>query len=258
MYYWPKDKSEAQFQFMDLISHLSINTEIFIVGNNCSGIRNVSRMFKKWIFLNKIDYARHSILFSGFLTKRTNFFLKDFYQTHIWNNLFIKSLPGVFGYKTIDAGSKLLASTFFPNSCYKEILDIGCGTGFLAVSVLNVLPNSIVSLIDDNVVALHCSQLTLNSNNFKGEVIRSNLYSNIFKKFDLIISNPPFHDDLKINFNIIEKIICNSRLYLKHSGELRFVTNRCFNYNLILKKYFKKFKILIKTNTYQVYQAFLN
>lgn len=243
---------------MNLMSHVKIDTEIFIVGHNSSGVKSALSILKKWIVLNKIDNAKHCILYSGVLKKRITFILDDFYKIHVWKNLFIKSLPGVFGHKKIDEGSKLLASTFISNSYYREVLDIGCGTGFLAVSILYYSPNSIVSLVDDNVAALHCSQLTLRANNFTGEIIRSDLYSNILKKFDLIISNPPFHDDLKINFKLIKNIIFKSRIYLKKSGELRFVTNRCFNYHLILKKYFKKYVTLKQTNTFIVYQAFIN
>ncbi|WP_261979372.1 class I SAM-dependent methyltransferase [Buchnera aphidicola] len=256
IYYWPKDKSEAKFQLMNLISYLKIDSEIFIVGNKTSGIKSSISIFKKWIQLKKIDNARHSILISGFLKRRKKFVLEEFYKTHIWKNLFIKSLPGVFGHKKIDEGSKLLASTF-SYSIKGSVLDVGCGTGFLSISILYFSPDAKVSLVDNDLAALQCSKLTLDANNLKGEIIYSNLYSNIFEKFDLIISNPPFHDDLKITFEIIKKIIFNAKKYLKSTGKLRFVTNRCFNYHFFLKENFKKYSILATTKTHKVYEASL-
>jgi len=256
IYYWPKNKSEAKFQMMNLISCLSINTEIFIVGNNSSGVRSASLIFKNWIQLNKIDSAKHSILISGLLKKKGTFILENFFQEHMWKKLIIKSLPGVFGYKKIDAGSKLLASTFSKYITGK-VLDIGSGTGFLSVSLLYCSPNSIITLVDNNIAALKCSQSTLDINNFQGKVVCSDLYSQISQKFDLIISNPPFHYDLKINFNIIEKIISNSRKYLTQNGELRFVVNNFLNFDFLLSKNFKKYYILKKNSKYKVYQAFV-
>ncbi|QCO70887.1 16S rRNA (guanine(1207)-N(2))-methyltransferase RsmC [Buchnera aphidicola (Macrosiphum euphorbiae)] len=256
IYYWPKDKSEAKFQLMNIISYFSIKTEIFIVGNNSSGVRSAPAILKKWIKLDKVDNAKHSILISGFIQNKIVFMLENFFKIHTWKNLIIKSLPGVFGHKKIDPGSKLLASTF-SNQITGKVLDIGCGTGFLSASLLYSSPNAILTLVDNNIFALKCSYSTLDSNKLKGEIICSDLYSNIFKKFDLIISNPPLHYDLKMNFNIIEKIIRCSIKYLKSKGELRFVTNSCFNYDGLLKKIFKKYCVLKKTNRYKVYQAFL-
>jgi 16S rRNA (guanine1207-N2)-methyltransferase len=105
IYYWPKDKSEAQFQLINLISSLKINTQIFIVGENSSGIRSAPLIFKDLITLNKVDNAKHSLLLSGFLKKQKKFILENFFKTHIWKNFSIKSLPGVFGHKKIDEGS---------------------------------------------------------------------------------------------------------------------------------------------------------
>ncbi|WP_315984407.1 16S rRNA (guanine(1207)-N(2))-methyltransferase RsmC [Buchnera aphidicola] len=256
IYYWPKDKLEATFQLMNIISSFPVDTEIFIVGHNASGVKSAPLIFQKWIKLDKVDNAKHSILFSGFIKKNIVFILEDFFKTHVWRDLIIKSLPGVFGHKKIDTGSKLLASTF-SNKITGTVLDIGCGTGFLSASLLYFSPNAILTLVDNDMSSLKCSQFTLDANKLKGDVVCSDLYSNVFQKFDLIISNPPFHNDLKIDFNIIEKMICCSRKYLTLRGELRFVTNNFLNFNILLKRFFKKFYILKKTSKYKVYQAFL-
>ncbi|AYN24738.1 16S rRNA (guanine(1207)-N(2))-methyltransferase RsmC [Buchnera aphidicola] len=256
IYYWPKNKSEAKFQLFHLLSHFPIESEIFIVGGNSSGVKSAKLILEESVKLKKIDNANHSILMSGIIFKKTKFILESFFKTHIWKNLIIKSLPGVFGHKKIDEGSKFLASTF----CKKingKILDVGCGSGFLSVSVLRKSPNCFLTMIDRKTSALISSQATLNANFFKGEVLSSNIYSNVFKKFNMIISNPPFHDDLKTNFNITKKIIFNSTKFLKKNGELRFVTNQCFSYDFYLKKIFSKFFIIEKNNKYKIYQAFL-
>lgn len=255
VYYWPKNKSEAYFQLCNLLSFFSIGSDVFIVGRNSSGVKSAKIILEKWIKLNKIDNACHSILMSGVLLRQTKFILKNFFKTHIWKNLIIKSLPGVFGYKKIDEGSKLLASTF----CEKirgKILDVGCGSGFLSVSVLRKSPKCSLTMIDKQKSSLVSSRATLDANSLNGEILLSDIYSNICKKFDMIISNPPFHNDLKINFNLTKKIILDSVKYLKKNSELRFVTNTCFNYDFYLKKCFKKFFIMKKNNKYKVYQAF--
>jgi 16S rRNA m(2)G 1207 methyltransferase (EC 2.1.1.52) len=40
IYYWPKNKPEAQFQLMNILSLLPLGTDIFVVGENRSGVRS--------------------------------------------------------------------------------------------------------------------------------------------------------------------------------------------------------------------------
>jgi len=255
IYYWPKNKSEARFQLCNLLSCFDIGTEIFIVGKNSSGVKSAIKILKKWTKLNKLESAKHSILFTGTLKYNTKFILQDFFKTHIWKGLYIKCLPGVFGYKKIDLGSQLLACTF-SKKMYGEILDVGCGSGFLSVSLLSQSPNSFVTMVDNKESAIISSRETLFSNQLTAKILSSNLYSSISNKFDLIISNPSFHNDLEVDFNTITKIILGASKHLKKRGELRFVVNSCFNYDILLKKNFKKFNTIKKTNLYKVYQAF--
>lgn len=256
IYYWPKSKLEAKFQLYNLLSCFSIGTKIFIVGHNSSGVKSAIKILEKWINLNKLESAKHSILLAGSLKYQTKFVLQNYFKTHIWENLYIKCLPGVFGYKKIDLGSQLLAYTFSKN-INGNILDIGCGSGLLSAYFLKKSPNACLTMIDNKESAIVSSQATLLSNQLTARVLSSNFYSNISNKFNLIISNPPFHNDLKTNFNIIKKMISDSVKHLEKRGELRFVVNSCFYYDYILKKNFTKYNIIEKTKFHKVYQALL-
>ena len=112
-------------------------------------------------------------------------------------------------------------------------------------------------MVDRKASALISSQATLDANGFNGKVLLSDVYSSIHKKFNMIISNPPFHDDLKKNFYTTKKIISESKNFLKKNGELRFVVNRCHNYDIDLEKIFSKFFIIDKNKRYKIYQAIL-
>ncbi len=69
IYYWPKNKPEAQFQLMNLLSLLPVGTDIFVVGENRSGVRSAEQMLADYAPLNKVDSARRCGLYFGRLEK---------------------------------------------------------------------------------------------------------------------------------------------------------------------------------------------
>lgn len=256
IYYWPKNKSEAEFQLQYLFSFFKKKSHIFIVGRNSSGVKSAELMLEKWVFLKKIDSAKHSILFYGSLYENTYFTLKNYFNYHTWNHLKIKTLPGVFGHKKIDLGSQLLISTFTDN-IIGNILDVGTGSGILSISLFNISKNIDLTLTDVNLASLLSCKINLSYNKINGNIFSSDLYSDVKKRFDLIICNPPIHKNLKLSLTTTINMITESINYLKPKGELRIVTNTFLSYDKVLSKIFNKYVILKKNNNFKVYQATL-
>ena len=78
-----------------------------------------------------------------------------------------------------------------------NILDIGTGSGNIAISIARKLPNSIISAMDSSMEALEIAKENARLN-FVGEKINFinesilNGYNYNAEKFDLIVSNPPY------------------------------------------------------------------
>lgn len=90
----------------------------------------------------------------------------------------------------------------------KKILDLGTGSGAIALSIASERNNAVVLGIDNNILALSVAienSKLLNINNVF--FLYSNWFSNITKNtFDIIVSNPPylsFSDFYCSNTNII-------------------------------------------------------
>lgn len=213
-------------------------------------------MLKNWIILKKIDTAKHAILFYGTLNENSHFQLKNYFNDHTLQNCKIKTLPSVFGHKKIDTGSKLLISTF-TNKMKGNILDLGTGSGIISILLANISNKINLTLTDINLIALLLCKINLFHHKINGNILSSNLYSNINKRFDVIICNPPIHRDLKISLKTIINMIQQSVNYLKKKGELRFVTNRFLSFDRILNDTFNKHTILKKNNYFKVYQAII-
>lgn len=256
IYYWPKSKQEAQFQLFNLLSLLPCGTEIFVVGENRSGVRSAEPMLEECCPLTKIDSARRCGLYHGRLEQQPAFELDDWWSSYEVAGVTVKTLPGVFSRDALDTGSQLLLSTF-SSDIKGKLLDIGCGAGVLA-SVLAVhFPKIKLTLSDVNAAAIEASRATLAANALEGEVITSNVYSDIQGRFDMIISNPPFHEGLQTSLHAAEMLIRGAAAHLQIGGKLRIVANAFLPYPNLLDAVFGSHEVLAQTGRFKVYQATL-
>lgn len=73
-----------------------------------------------------------------------------------------------------------------------KILDIGTGSGCIAITLNKLLDDSDVTGVDISSEALEVAKENNISNNANVKFIESDLFSNVNGKYDVIISNPPY------------------------------------------------------------------
>ncbi|MBD9644006.1 MULTISPECIES: 16S rRNA (guanine(1207)-N(2))-methyltransferase RsmC [Pantoea] len=254
VYYWSKNKPEAQYQLQNLLSLLPVGCDIFVVGENRSGVRSAEGMLEAWATLEKVDSARRCGLYHGRLDKQPTFDASSYGHTYQLEDLTIHTLPGVFSRDGLDIGSDLLLSTLTPHFRGK-VLDIGCGSGVLATVMAKVSPRVRLWLCDVHAAAIEASKATLAANELEGEVFASNVFSDVTGRFDMIISNPPFHDGLQTSLEAANTLIRGALKHLNSGGELRIVANAFLPYPQILDETFGNHEVLAQTGRFKVYRA---
>ncbi len=134
-----------------------------------------------------------------------------------------KSDNGVFSKNKIDYASLFLVKTFLNNKNreYNTILDIGCGYGFIGITISKLL-NKHVDMADINKRAVHLCKMNITDNEVDASVLESNIYENITNKYDLIITNPP----IRAGKEILLEFIKGGLERLNKDGELWFVINK--------------------------------
>ena len=138
---------------------------------------------------------------------------------------------GVFSKDKIDYGSRVLVETIIQQEKkYNNILDIGCGYGFIGI-VLGKLNEASVVFTDVNKRALHLCERNIKENKIKGEIVLSNAYENITETYDLIVTTPPIRAGKEVVLNIIR----DARKHLKEDGELWFVIRKDQGVKSIIK-----------------------
>ncbi len=254
VYYWPKNKPEAQFQLQNLLSLLPVDCDIFVIGENRSGVRSAEQMLAPWATLSKIDSARRCGLYHGRLSSLSAFDADSFWGEYTLDEQIIKTLPGVFSRDGLDIGSDLLLSTFTPHTKGK-VLDVGCGAGVLSTLLASHSPKVRLWLTDVSAAAVEASKATLAANQLEGEVFASNVYSDVTGRFDMIISNPPFHDGMQTSLDAAQTLIRGAAKHLNNGGELRIVANAFLPYPNILDETFGSHEVLAQTGRFKVYRA---
>ena len=76
-----------------------------------------------------------------------------------------------------------------------DIIDLGTGSGVIGLTLENKLSTNSVDLIDISKEALEVTKKNKDNLNSKANLIQSDFFNNINKKYDVIISNPPYIKD---------------------------------------------------------------
>ncbi len=105
------------------------------------------------------------------------------------------------------------------NSYFKEpkILDIGTGSGCIAITLEKLLHTK-VDACDISIEALAVARENNQRNKTNVEFIESDIFSNIHKKYDCIISNPPYISYEEEIMEVVKKNEPSIALYAKENG----------------------------------------
>ena len=107
---------------------------------------------------------------------------------------------------------KYIEKRFNDNSI--RVLDIGCGSGIIGITLKKKFPNATVDMIDISKDALVVARENAKELECDVNITQSDLFQNIDSKYDVIISNPPYiMDDEEI-----EEIVKNNEPHIALYG----------------------------------------
>jgi 16S rRNA (guanine1207-N2)-methyltransferase len=146
------------------------------------------------------------------------------------NDQLLYSKPGLFGWNKVDQGSAFLAEhlpAFFGRfrNTPRQILDLGCGYGYLSVAARQSVEANITAT-DNNAAAIAACSKNFLLAGIDGEVIAGDCAEHITEKFDAVICNPPFHQGFSTDNRLTQRFVTSCHQHLKTGGMALFVVNR--------------------------------
>ena len=175
-----------------------------------------------------------------------------------WKGLDITVLPGVFSSKRIDPGTQFLLDHFPRVEAPRTIVDPGCGTGILSLAAAVEWPEAQITATDDSILAVESTRLSAQTNGFSNRLktIHTDILHGIDSaSADLVICNPPFHQQQKVSVETGFRFIRESARVLKNGGQLFMVTNRHLGYQKELKRLFEGVIVIAQNKHYRIFMA---
>ena len=99
-----------------------------------------------------------------------------------------------------------------------DIIDLGCGSGVIGITLEKKVSTKTVDLIDISKEALEVAKINCEKLNSKCNLIQSDMFENVEKKYDVIISNPPYIKENEIIEDIVKENEPHLALYAGKDG----------------------------------------
>ena len=113
----------------------------------------------------------------------------------------------------------------------KSILDLGTGTGCIAIELSKIFPKATVDAVDVSIKAISIAKTNAKKNNANVRFLNSNWYQKVSLKYDLIVSNPPYVDK-SANTNESLKFEPEEAIFSDENGlkDLRIIISQSKDY----------------------------
>ncbi|WP_286265219.1 methyltransferase [Thalassotalea atypica] len=274
LYRIPKSKSlmieqlyRINQQYIEASADTQLNKPSFVAGAKAKEIHSSTlKEFEKLLGTTKTSLAvkKSRLVFSALDRKITNQSINKNNLCATWilekTNFSIANLANVFAREKLDIGARLMLKHLPKLKSEQHAIDLGCGNGVLGLTLLANNEDVQVSFRDESYMAVESARLNVTQNlptkidaaNF---IVGDCLTEAAPNSADVIVCNPPFHQQHATTDHIAWQMFNESFKVLKKGGELRIVGNRQLGYHVKLKRIFGNSTVIASDDKFVILSA---
>lgn len=165
----------------------------------------------------------------------------------------------VFSRDSLDIGTRFLLAhlPLLPEA--RDIVDLGCGNGVVGLMLTEKHPCATVHFVDESFMAVASARQNF-SNAFAAKrqakfYVTDGLTEFAADSMDLIVCNPPFHQQHTVGDQIALTMFKQARRVLKKNGQLWVIGNRHLDYQQTLKKLFVQTTLVASNPKFVIIKA---
>lgn len=258
----PKSLALLEDQLIRLRPYLTADSVVIAAGMTRSIHTSTLKLFKEILGPTHTSLARKKarLIFTTIDTQRITpqsqwpcrYELSEFQLT-------LCSHANVFSASKPDIGSRLMFDAIPTSDKKQTIVDLACGNGTLGIIAAIQNPNADLVFTDESWMAVESAKFnfeaqfgTSRNATFYVSDCLDELKDN---SVDLILNNPPFHQQNVITDEIAWKMFRQSHAALKNHGTIIVVGNRHLDYHGKLKRVFSNTKLLKSNRKFVVLQS---
>jgi len=171
----------------------------------------------------------------------------------------VLNYPNLFAFGRLDPGSAFMIENMpEPASVPERIIDLACGDGILALKAAEKWPGASILCVDESRLAVRSARESFKRNGLaeKAAFAVADILEGVeTEKADLVLCNPPFHDNHSLSTTSALKMFSQSREVLRVGGELFIIANRHLGYEKSLSRLFSKVSVWRNNRKFAIIRA---
>lgn len=179
--------------------------------------------------------------------------------------LAISNQAGVFSAERLDIGTRFLLDHLPDDLAGDQVVDLGCGNGIVGLAAAIRFPDAEITFVDESYLAVASAEATFHANIDDDRIARFVVGDGLSSvatgeplaagSVDLVLNNPPFHDNHAVGDATAWQMFTESHAALRSGGELWVVGNRHLAYHAKLKRIFGNCDVVASNAKFVVYRA---
>ena len=258
----PKTLAFLEYQLQQLSTVIKKDTIVVAAGKVDAIHKSTLALFEKYIGTTKTSLAKKKsrLIFSQpdqLNVPETEVALTWDIERLDWK---IHNHANVFSRNHLDIGGRYLMDNL-PEGDFIKVVDLGCGNGVVGMAAAAAYPDAQITFIDESYMAIDSARINM-LKNFEEErsdnarfVVNNGLVGFKARSYDLILCNPPFHQQHAITDHIAWSMFNDAHFCLAVNGELVIVGNRHLDYQDKLNRIFGNCELITENKKFVILRA---